>query len=86
VTPASGHATTCAASAAQNVLSGTAKVESDFTFSVPSAGTYRIMISYADADADGESSGNYNTKEYEVGWRDPTADTARQHAPGASPR
>jgi hypothetical protein len=81
VTPASGHATTYAASAAQNVLSGTAKVESDsyayggqyvgwigngtantLTFTgvtVPSAGTYRIMISYADAD--GESSGNYNT-------------------------
>ena len=81
VTPASGHATTYAASAAQNVLSGTAQVESDpyadggqyvgwigngtantLTFTgvtVPSAGTYRIMISYADAD--GESSGNYNT-------------------------
>ena len=81
VSPASGHATTYAASAAQNVLSGTAEVESDsyahggqyvgwigngtantLTFTgvtVPSAGTYRIMISYADAD--GESSGNYNT-------------------------
>ena len=81
VTPASGPATTYAASAAQNVLSGTAQVESDpyadggqyvgwigdgtantLTFTgitVPSAGTYRIMVSYADAD--GESSGNYNT-------------------------
>jgi hypothetical protein len=81
VTPASGNASTYAASAAQNVLSGTAAVESDsyayggqyvgwigdgaantLTFTgvtAPSAGTYRIMVSYADAD--GESSGNYNT-------------------------
>ena len=88
VTPASGHATTYAASAPQNALSGTAVVQSDsyayggqyvgwigdgaantLTFTgvtVPSGGTYRIMVSYADAD--GESSGNYNTNLIDRGF------------------
>lgn len=88
VTPVGGHATTYAASAAQNVLSGTAAVESDsyayggqyvgwigdgaantLTFTgvtVQSGGIYRLMVSYADAD--GESSGNYNTNLIDRGF------------------
>lgn len=88
VTPAHGTATTYAASAPGNVLSGTAVVQSDsyayggqyvgwigngadntlaFTkVTVPTSGTYRVMVSYADAD--GESSGNYNTNLIDRGF------------------
>jgi hypothetical protein len=88
VTPTSGDSTTYTAAAAQNVLSGTAVVQSDFyayggqyvgwigdgasntlTFTgvtVRRTGTYRVMVSYADAD--GESSGNYNTNLIDRGF------------------
>ena len=91
VTPASGNATTYAASAA--TLAGTAVVESDsyaygghyvgwigdgagntLTFTgvtVPRTGTYRVMVSYADAD--GESSGNYNTNLIDRGFTTTTS-------------
>jgi hypothetical protein len=91
VTPASGNATTYAASGA--ALSGTAVVESDsyayggqyvgwigdgagntLTFTgvtAPRTGTYRVMVSYADAD--GESSGNYNTNLIDRGFTTTTS-------------